>query len=80
MAFMTLALTQVFGMTGDDEVKKVLKKAVDLIVKTQNYEGGWRYEPLPTGADISVPSFIEQGESIKVDTRTGEYVERVTVR
>jgi hypothetical protein len=50
----TLALTQVFGMTGDEEVKKTLKKAVDLIVKTQNAEGGWRYDPAPTGADISV--------------------------
>lgn len=50
----TLALTQVFGMTGDEEVKKVLKRAVDLIVKTQNHEGGWRYDPSPTGADISV--------------------------
>jgi hypothetical protein len=49
-----LALTQVFGMTGDEEVKKVTKKAIDLIVKTQNHEGGWRYEPAPTGADISV--------------------------
>jgi hypothetical protein len=50
----TLALTQVWGMTGDEEVKKVLTKAVDLIFKTQNHEGGWRYEPAPTGADISV--------------------------
>lgn len=50
----TLALSQVWGMTGDPEVKKVLKKAVDLIAKTQNHEGGWRYEPAPTGADISV--------------------------
>jgi hypothetical protein len=50
----TLALTQVFGMTGDEDVKKVLKKSVDLIVKTQNHEGGWRYDPSPTGADISV--------------------------
>jgi hypothetical protein len=49
-----LALTQVWGMTGDEEVKKVLKKSIDLIVKTQNSEGGWRYEPSPTGADISV--------------------------
>jgi hypothetical protein len=49
-----LALSQVFGMTGDEEVKKVLKRAIDLIVKTQNTEGGWRYEPAPTGADISV--------------------------
>ena len=50
----TLALTQVFGMTGDEDVKKVLKKAVELVVKTQNQEGGWRYDPSPTGADISV--------------------------
>jgi hypothetical protein len=49
-----LALTQVFGMTGDEEVKKVTKKAIDLIIKTQNNEGGWRYDPSPTGADISV--------------------------
>ena len=50
----TLALTQVFGMSGDEDVKKVLKRAVDLIVRTQNAEGGWRYDPSPTGADISV--------------------------
>lgn len=50
----TLALTQVFGMTQEEEVKKVLKKSVDLILKTQNSEGGWRYEPTPTAADISV--------------------------
>ena len=49
-----LALTQVWGMTGDEDVKKTLKKSIDLIVKTQNGEGGWRYEPSPTGADISV--------------------------
>ena len=30
-----------------------------------------------TGARIMVPMFIEQGEKIKVDTRTYEYVERV---
>jgi len=30
-----------------------------------------------TGAEIIVPNFVEQGESIRVDTRTGEYIERV---
>lgn len=30
-----------------------------------------------TGAVINVPLFVEQGERIKVDTRTGTYVERV---
>ncbi len=30
-----------------------------------------------TGAKVRIPLFIEQGERIKVDTRTGEYSERV---
>jgi hypothetical protein len=51
----TLCLTQVYGMTGDKDVRAVLKKAVDLIVRTQSREGGWRYDPTPdAGADISV--------------------------
>ncbi|MCH9608874.1 MAG: Elongation factor P [Chlamydiales bacterium] len=29
-----------------------------------------------TGAEVQVPIFIEEGEVIKVDTRTGEYVSR----
>ncbi len=33
---------------------------------------------LETGAPIRVPLFIKEGDRIKVDTRTGEYVERVS--
>lgn len=29
-----------------------------------------------TGAEVQVPAFIEQGEKIKVDARTGSYIER----
>lgn len=29
-----------------------------------------------TGAEVKVPLFIEQGDKIKIDTRTGEYMER----
>ncbi len=32
---------------------------------------------LETGAKVQVPIFVEQGELIRVDTRTGEYVSRV---
>ncbi|MDR1663251.1 MAG: elongation factor P [Endomicrobium sp.] len=32
---------------------------------------------LETGADIRVPLFIKKGDKIKVDTKTGEYTERV---
>jgi elongation factor P len=29
-----------------------------------------------TGAEVNVPSFIKQGNVIKIDTRTGDYIER----
>ena len=32
---------------------------------------------LETGAEIKVPLFISEGEKIRIDTRTGEYLERV---
>ncbi len=53
-AMATLALGELWGMTGDDEVRPVLAKAIDVIVRSQNREGGWRYDPTPTTADVSV--------------------------
>jgi len=32
---------------------------------------------LETGAEIQVPLFVEEGERVKVDTRSGQYIERV---
>ena len=52
--FATLMLGEMYGMTGDEEVKDRLERAVRLIEKTQNPEGGWRYQPVPYDADISV--------------------------
>ena len=31
---------------------------------------------LETGAEIKIPLFVEEGEKIRIDTRTGEYIER----
>jgi elongation factor P len=31
---------------------------------------------LETGAEIKVPLFINEGEMLKIDTRTGEYLSR----
>ena len=52
--FATLFLAEVYGMTGKPEVKGKLKLAVRLIETVQNQEGGWRYNPEPYDADISV--------------------------
>ena len=32
---------------------------------------------LETGAQIKVPLFVNEGDVLKIDTRTGEYLERV---
>jgi len=32
---------------------------------------------LETGATVMVPLFLQQGEKIRIDTRTGQYVTRV---
>ena len=39
--------------------------------------GGGKPATLSTGAVVRVPLFLDEGETIKVDTRTGEYVGRV---
>ena len=46
-------------------------------VKGDTASGGTKPATLETGATIQVPLFIKEGEKIKIDTRTAEYVERV---
>ncbi len=46
-------------------------------VRGDTSSGGSKPATLETGAVVRVPLFIQTGELIKVDTRTGEYVARV---
>lgn len=46
-------------------------------LKGDTAQGGIKPARLETGASVRVPLFIEEGEIIKVNTRTGEYVSRV---
>ena len=46
-------------------------------VKGNTAQGGNKPATISTGFEVRVPLFIENGEWIKVDTRTGDYVERV---
>lgn len=53
--FATLFLGEIYGMNQDDDrVRDALVRAVQLIVSSQNDEGGWRYNPVPADADVSV--------------------------
>lgn len=46
-------------------------------LKGDTAQGGSKPATLETGAVITVPLYLQEGELIKVDTRTGSYVERV---
>jgi elongation factor P len=46
-------------------------------IRGDTSSGGSKPATLETGAVIRVPLFIQEGEVLKVDTRTGEYVSRV---
>ena len=47
-------------------------------LKGDTAQGGSKPAKLSTGAVVKVPLFITQGEVIKVDTRSGEYVARAS--
>ena len=47
-------------------------------LKGDTAQGGTKPATLETGHSLAVPLFIQEGETIKVDTRNGQYVERVT--
>lgn len=46
-------------------------------VRGDTAQGVTKPATLSTGHQINVPLFVKEGETVKVDTRTGEFVERV---
>jgi elongation factor P len=46
-------------------------------VKGDTAKGGNKYITLETGAQITAPMFINEGDIVRINTETGEYVERV---
>jgi len=45
-------------------------------LKGDTAQGGSKPATLETGAEVKVPLFIDEGDLLKIDTRTGEYVSR----
>lgn len=46
-------------------------------IKGDTAQGGVKQVTIETGAKLNTPLFIEEGDVIRVNTKTGEYVERV---
>jgi elongation factor P len=60
-----------------------LPASVDLVItktepgiKGDRVSGATKLATLETGVAVQVPLFVEQGDTVKVDTRTGEYLTR----
>jgi elongation factor P len=74
-------------MLGDKAIDITLPTFVELAVvesematKTATVTPQTKSATLETGAAVEVPSFVREGDIIKVDTRTGRYVERITAK
>jgi squalene cyclase len=70
--FAALFLAEVVGMSPREDLQEKLRLAVQLILKAQNSEGGWRYSPEPLDADLSVT--ICQMMALRAARNAGVYV------
>lgn len=68
--------TEVIGVDAPNFVEMEIIET-DPGVRGDTAQGGSKPAKLETGAMVYVPLFINQGDRIRVDTRTGEYLERV---
>jgi hypothetical protein len=76
-AFATLFLAEVYGMNQREDVRGALQKAADLIVASQNQQGGWRYQPHVADADMSVAAC--QVMALRAARNIGIQVPRKTI-
>ena len=74
--FATLFLAEVYGMSPREDLRDKLKKAVQLIVDTQNDQGGWRYQPQKRDADLSVT--VCQIMALRAAKNSGVFVPKAT--
>jgi elongation factor P len=68
--------SRAIGLTLPNFIELKIVKA-DPWVKGDTASGDSKPATLETGHVIQVPPFIEEGETVRIDTRTGQYVERV---
>lgn len=52
--FAMLFLAEAYGMTQKAEIGEKLRRAVQLTCGCQNNQGGWRYQPVKSDADLSI--------------------------
>jgi elongation factor P len=77
---MVTALTMHDNVIGVDLPKFVELAVVEsaMTTKTDTVTAQQKVVVLETGATVNVPTFVKERDILRIDTRTGTYVERVT--
>jgi elongation factor P len=68
----------VMMLTWGDQPIDITMPITEISTKTATITAQMKQSVLETGYVIATPTFIKEGDTIKVDTRTGAYVERVS--
>src|SRR5690606_15013652 len=82
--FLTEGMSVIIAMESEEPIMAQAPTTVELeitytepAVKGDTSTNAMKNATVSTGVEIKVPLFINQGDKVKVDTRTGEYIERV---
>jgi translation elongation factor P/translation initiation factor 5A len=76
VCIVTLWNGQPLGITPPPHVELKIVET-DPGMRGDTVTGGTKIAKLETGATVKVPLFVNQGEVVRVDTRTGSYISRV---
>jgi len=76
-AFATLFLAEIYGMAANERTKVRLERAVNLIIDTQNQDGGWRYNAFDRNTDLSVT--VCQLQALRASRNIGIRVPAATI-
>ncbi|GGE57600.1 elongation factor P [Pedobacter psychrotolerans] len=82
--FLKEGMNVTIAFESDEPIVAQLPNSVELeitytepAVKGDTSTSAQKYATLETGAEIRVPLFINQGDKVKIDTKSGDYMERV---
>ncbi len=76
-ALAVVFLSEIYGMTANPRIRTALIQGVNLIVRTQHPQGGWRYQPQVEPGDVSAT--VMQVMALKGAAEAGIYVPRETI-
>lgn len=82
--FLSEGMQVIVAMESEEPIMAQAPNSVELeitytepAVKGDTSTNALKSATVSTGVEIRVPLFVNQGDKVKVDTRTGEYIERV---